>query len=57
MKMKMVSQAYANAILDVPVFTSELKLLKGPIADQDMNEEDEDIEEGSSESVSSFGDG
>ena len=56
MKMKMVSLINTNTFLDVPVFTSELKLLKGPIADQDMNEDDEDIEEGSSESVSSFGD-
>ncbi len=36
MKMKMVCLVNTNISLDVPVFTSELKLLKGPIADQDM---------------------
>lgn len=41
-------------VLDVPVFTSELKMLKK--GDEEMDDGDEDIEEGSSESVSSFGD-
>lgn len=41
------------------VFTSEFKLLKKGDKDEKMEddgEEDDDIEEGSSESVSSFGD-
>ena len=41
--------------IDMPVFTSELKMLKGENQEMDDEEED-DVEEGSSESVSSFGD-